>query len=71
LETLDRYREAALHRVSAASCYQKAGELGRAANLFRAALAGSLKEETSQEVQGMLSACLKKLARLTGAETLR
>jgi hypothetical protein len=63
LETLDRHLEAALHRVSAANCYQKGGELSRAANLYRAALAGPLTEQTNQEVQGMLAACLRQLAR--------
>src|SRR5438132_7435313 len=63
LETLDRHLEAALHRVSAANCYQKGGDLSRAANLYRAALAGPLSEQTRQDVQGMLAACLRQLAR--------
>ena len=65
LEGLGRHREAALHRISAASCYQKVGDLSRAANLYRAALAGSLPEETQREVQQMLTACLVELSRLT------
>ena len=36
--------EAAVHRISAASCYQKAGDPSRATNLYRAALAGPLRE---------------------------
>ena len=36
--------EATVHRVSAASCYQKAGDPSRATNLYRAALAGPLRE---------------------------
>jgi hypothetical protein len=40
LEALGRDREAAVHRLSAASCYQRAGELSRAVNLYHAALAG-------------------------------
>jgi hypothetical protein len=64
LEALDRHREAALHRVSSASCYERAGELARAANLYRAALAGSLGDQANREVNEMLSACLKKLAKL-------
>jgi len=39
LETLDRDQEAAVHRISAASCYQHAGQFSRAANLYQAALA--------------------------------
>ena len=63
LEALGRDREAAVHRISAASCYQKAGEWSRAANLYRAALADSLREDTRRQVQKMLSACLAQLAR--------
>ena len=37
LETLGRELEASVHRISAASCYQKAGYLHRAVNLYRAA----------------------------------
>jgi hypothetical protein len=66
LDALGRDLEAAVHRISAASCYQKAGELRRAANLFRAALAGPLRQSTRQEVQQMLSDCL---AQLTGSST--
>jgi hypothetical protein len=50
--------EAAVHRISAASCYQKAGEPTRATNLYRAALAGPLREGTRKEVEQMLSECL-------------
>jgi hypothetical protein len=65
LETVGRQQEAAVHRVSAASCYQKAGEFSRAANLYRAALAGPLREETRQEVERMLAACLAELTEAT------
>jgi hypothetical protein len=51
-------REAAVHRISAASCYEKAGEASRATNLYRAALAGPLREVTRKEVEKMLTACL-------------
>jgi hypothetical protein len=63
LDALGRDLEAAIHRISAASCYQKAGDLSRAANLFRAALAGPLRETTRPEVQQMLSDCLAQLTR--------
>lgn len=63
LETIDKQDEAAVHRISAASCYQKAGEFSRAANLFRAALAGPLPTDTQREVQQMLANCLKRLGR--------
>jgi hypothetical protein len=61
LEGLGEEREAAVHRISAASCYQKAGDPSRAINLYRAALAGPLREATRQDVQRMLSQCLSQL----------
>ena len=57
--------EAAVHRISAASCYRKAGELGRAVNLFRAALAGPLRDHTRRDVEAMLTECLRDLTRST------
>ena len=53
--------EAAVHRMSAASCYEKAGDPSRAVNLYQAALAGPLRAVTRKEVQGMLAACLARL----------
>ena len=61
LDALDRDREAAVHRVSAASCYQKAGELSRAANLYQAALAGPLRDASRSEVEQLLETCLADL----------
>jgi hypothetical protein len=54
-------REAAVHRISAASCYQKAGDPSRATNLFRAALAGPLRDVTRLDVEAMLGECLVNL----------
>lgn len=54
-------REAAVYRMSAASCYVKAGDSSRAVNLYQAALAGPLREGTRKEVEGMLAACLARL----------
>jgi Tetratrico peptide repeat len=53
--------EAAVHRISAASCYEKAGDPSRATNLYRAALAGPLRDVTRKEVEEMLAACLARL----------
>jgi hypothetical protein len=53
--------EAAMHRISAASCYQKAGDPSRATNLYRAALAGPLRESTRNDVEAMLKECLTLL----------
>jgi hypothetical protein len=63
LETLHRAEEAAVHRLSAASCYQHAGELAKAINLYRAALAGPLPEHTRKETEQLLASCLTRLAR--------
>jgi hypothetical protein len=63
LETIQRDREAAVHRISAASCYQHAGELAKAINLYRAALSGPLLEQTRQETEQLLTACLAQLGR--------
>jgi hypothetical protein len=53
--------EAAVHRISAASCYQKAGDPSRATNLYRAALAGPLRQATRSEVEAMLTQWLALL----------
>jgi hypothetical protein len=54
--------EASIHRISAASCYLKAGDPSRATNLYRAALAGPLRETNRKEVEMMLADCLSLLA---------
>ena len=61
LDGLGKELEAAVHRISAASCYQKAGDLIRAVNLYRTALAGPLRDDTRQEVDKMLIDCLSQL----------
>jgi hypothetical protein len=69
LETLDRDQEAAVHRLSAASCHEHAGELARAINLYRAALAGPLPEHTRKEAEQLLAACLARFARSANGNT--
>ena len=61
LDALGRELEGAIHRISAASCYEKAGDVSRAVNLYRAALSGPLREDTRQKVEDMLKACLVAL----------
>ena len=63
LDVIGRELEGVMHRISAASCYEKAGDLSRAVNLYRAALSGPLREDTQAEVENMLSACLIALNR--------
>ena len=65
LDILGRDSEAALHRASGAACYEKSGDPSRAANLYRAALAGSLTEQAKSDVQEKLTACLDQLDRVT------
>ena len=61
LDALDRELEGAMYRISAASCYEKAGDPSRAVNLYRAALSGPLCDDTRQEVENMLNACFAVL----------
>lgn len=58
LDALGQELESAMHRISAASCYEKAGEPSRAVNLYRAALSGPLHDDTREEVEKTLDACL-------------
>jgi hypothetical protein len=61
LDVIGRDAEAALHRVSAAACFEKSGDWSRAANLYQAALAGPLSDTARRNVERKLSACLKRL----------
>jgi hypothetical protein len=61
LDAIGRRREAALHRISAATCYRKAGEFSQAANLFQGALAGPLTAATRAEVEQFLEECFAEL----------
>jgi hypothetical protein len=63
LDALGRRLEAAASRISAASCYQKAGDLSRAVNLYQAALSAPLRANTRQDVEAMLAGCLDTLSR--------
>ena len=65
LDALGRDLEAAASRISAASCYQKSGDLSRAANLYQAALAAPLRSNTRRDVEAMLADCLDELSRTT------
>jgi hypothetical protein len=69
LDALGRALEAAASRISAASCYQKGGDLSRAVNFYQAALAAPLRPNTRRDVEAMLAGCLDGLSRsaLNGA----
>jgi hypothetical protein len=63
LDLLGRDLEAAASRISAASCYQKGGDLSRAVNLYKAALIAPLRANTRRDVEAMLAGCLDELSR--------
>jgi hypothetical protein len=63
LDVLGRNLEAAASRISAASCYEKGGDLTRATNLYQAALAAPLRPNTRRDVEAMLAGCLDELSR--------
>lgn len=71
LDTLEREQEAAVHRISAASCYQHAGEFARAVNLYRAALSSELPTPTRTETESLLAACLTALAQVNNGTSRR
>lgn len=61
--------EAAIHRISAASCYAKADRLSHAVNLYRAALSGPLQSNTRTDVLKLLHDCLSKFAQQASRHT--
>jgi hypothetical protein len=61
LDAIGRNREAALHRISAATCHRNAGQFSQAANLFQGALAGPLNDATRGDVEQFLEECLAEL----------
>ena len=70
LDAAGQRREAAIHRVSAASCHQKIRQFTRAVTLLRAALSGPLLEDYQNRVEKDLTRCLaqakKELGRKVG-----
>jgi hypothetical protein len=66
-------REAAIHRVSAASCHEKLGQCARAVTLLRAALSADLPGEYRARVEQQRIRCLaqarKELSRLPARES--
>jgi hypothetical protein len=71
LESLGYDLEAAVHRMSAAGCYRRAGNLSAAINLYRGALAGPLLKHTRQELEQRLAECLGEISRATFPEATR
>lgn len=58
LEADNQDQEAAIHRVSAASCQEKLGEHVRAVTLLRAALSARLPDDYRARVERQLARCL-------------
>jgi hypothetical protein len=71
LESLGHDLEAAVHRISGACCYRRAGDWTAAINLYRGALAGPLLEHTRREAEEQLAECLAELSRSTFRSTTR
>jgi hypothetical protein len=69
LDTDGRELEAAIHRISAASCYAKADHLSHAVNLYRAALSGPLQSNTRADVLKLLGDCLIQFAQQSSRYT--
>lgn len=58
LDVAGREQEAAIHRVSAASCYEHLGERARAVTLLRAALSARLAADYRIRLGQQLARCL-------------
>lgn len=70
LDAIGRSREAALHRISAATCHRNAGQFSQAANLFQGALAGPLNDATRADVEQFLGECLAELETATATRSV-
>jgi len=53
--------EAAIHRVSAASCFEKLGQYARAATLLRAAISAKLPGDHRARLEHQLARCLARI----------
>jgi hypothetical protein len=54
-------REAAIHRVSAASCHEKLGQYTHAVTLLRAALSADLVGDYRARILGQVTLCLAQI----------
>ncbi len=60
LDAAEREAEAAVHRVSAASCYEILGQFARAVTLLRAALSGPIQPDYRRKIERQLTQCLAR-----------
>jgi hypothetical protein len=63
LEADGQELEAAIHRVSAASCYEKLRQYARAVTLLSAALSAPLREDYRAQVEGQRRRCRLHVAK--------
>lgn len=61
LDADSQEQEAAIHRVSAASCFEKLGQHARAVTLLRAALSAKLHADHRARVEQQLTRCLARI----------
>ncbi len=71
LEAEGHELEAAVHRVSAASCYAKVGHYPHAVTLLKAALSFPLRDAYRREVEKLLKQWLPKAKRLLRQQARR
>lgn len=64
LEMSGREREAAVHRVSAASCYEQVDQPFRAITLLQAALASEVREPYRERILKQIKRCRKSASKL-------
>ena len=69
LEAAGQEQEAAIHRVSAASCSEKLGQFARGVTLLRAALSVTLPSDYRKRVTAQLRRCLIKLQKQSNQQT--
>jgi hypothetical protein len=67
LDVAGREQEAVIHRVSAASCYERLGEHARAVTLLRAALSARLADDYRRRVEQQLARCFAQAPTRIGA----
>jgi hypothetical protein len=67
LDVAGREQEAVIHRVRAASCYERLGERARAVTLLRAALSARLADDYRRRVEQQVARCLAQTPARKGA----
>ncbi len=70
LEAANRQGEAAIHRVSTASCHERLGQFAQAVTLLRAALSTLPNGKFRSDVEQQLARCLDSARKELGNEVL-